>query len=81
MSKFHIIGISHDGKLDTLLDGDDLDKALDESVEFVDMYRQIFVVGVSCNAREVFYKPPVGGGWRHGAYSPRVNDLELDAPL
>lgn len=72
MSKFHIIGITYEGKLNTLLDGDDLDAALSRATEFVGGYRQLFLVSSANNARELVYTPPTEGGWEQGAYAPLV---------
>lgn len=55
--KFHILGISHKGVLEMILDGDDKDEALAEVLEFAPGYRQLFLVETGYNAKELKFTP------------------------
>ena len=82
MSKFHVIGINHAGKLDELLCGDEKGDVLHEALEFIEGYRQLFLVSDSANVRELVFTPSAKGVIEDtGDYMPLVHDLDLDAPL
>ncbi len=78
MSKFHVIGISNEGKLDMLVNGDEKAIVLAKAAGHVGNYRQLFLVRDTYNAQELTYTPPAEGTWHEGAYSPVVQDLDLD---
>ncbi len=57
--KYHILGISHKGRLDMILDGDDKDKCFAEVLEFAPGYRQLFLVQTGFNAKELIFTPEI----------------------
>ncbi len=58
MSMYHVLGISHDGKLDQITDSDSKDDALAAAPDFVKDYRQMFLAKSGQNVRELKIVPP-----------------------
>ena len=72
MSRYHVIGITNDGRLEQIHSFDDEDMVDETAMRWKSAYRQMFLISTNFNAQELIVTLPVEGRVRRGDYAPSV---------